>query len=198
MTKAKTLWLLVGLVCLALWLGYVFTQGEGWEALNDTGSVAYQRGDYAEAEKQWGAALKAAEGFGSEDPRLATSLNNLALLYEAQGKYVEAEPLYKRALAIDEKTLVPEHPDLAASLNNLAALYHAQGRYTEAEPLYKRSLAIYENYEKVLGPKHPRVVTSLENYAALLRETGRGKEATDLEARAQMIRAKHGEQKPAK
>ena len=28
------------------------------------------------------------------------SLNNLAALYQAQGKYAEAEPLYQRALAI--------------------------------------------------------------------------------------------------
>ncbi len=32
----------------------------------------------------------------------ATSLNNLAELYRAQGKYEQAEPLYQRALAIRE------------------------------------------------------------------------------------------------
>ena len=31
---------------------------------------------------------------------MATSLNNLALLYETQGDYAKAEPLYKRSLAI--------------------------------------------------------------------------------------------------
>ena len=41
---------------------------------------------------------------------MATSLNNLAGLYHAQGKYGEAEPLYKRSLAIREKILGPEHP----------------------------------------------------------------------------------------
>ncbi len=38
---------------------------------------AYQQGNYPEAEKQFSAALKEAEGFGPQDPRLATSLNNL-------------------------------------------------------------------------------------------------------------------------
>ena len=51
------------------------------------------------------------------------------MLYRAQGRYGEAEPLYQRALKIREKVLGPEHPDVAHSLNNLAALYHAQGRY---------------------------------------------------------------------
>ncbi len=59
-----------------------------------------------------------------------------------QGRTAEAEPLLKRSLAIDEKTLGPEHPEMATSLNELALLYQAQGRYAEAEPLHKRALAI--------------------------------------------------------
>ena len=55
--------------------------------------------------------------------RCRSSLNNLAGLYHAQGRYADAEPLYKRALAICEKALGPDHPDVALSLNNLAALY---------------------------------------------------------------------------
>ena len=62
--------------------------------------------------------------------------------YQAQGRYADAEPLQKRALAIVKKALGPSHPDVAISLNNLAELYKAQGRYGNAEPLYKRSLAI--------------------------------------------------------
>ena len=87
-------------------------------------------------------------------PMLRRSLNNLASLYRAQGRYADAEPLYKRSLAIREKTLGPDHPDVAVSLNNLALLYQAQGRYADAEPFYKRSLAIRE---KALGPDHPDV-----------------------------------------
>ncbi len=41
-----------------------------------------------------------------------------------QGRYAEAEPLYKRALRI----LGPAHPGVATSLNNQAALYAVQGR----------------------------------------------------------------------
>ena len=184
MTKAKTLWLLVGLVCLVLWLAYVFFQRGEWETLNATAFEAYQRGDYAEAEKQWSGALKAAEEFGLEDPRLATSLNNLALLYEAQGKYVEAEPLYKRALAIDEKAVGPEHPEVATILDNLASLYDAQGRYAEAEPLHKRALAIAE---KALGSEHPDTATSLNNLALLYQDQGKYAEAEPLHERALAI-----------
>ena len=51
------------------------------------------------------------------------------MLYKAQGRYAEAEPPVKRALAIGENTLGAAHPDVAASVNNLAQLYEAQGKF---------------------------------------------------------------------
>ena len=47
---------------------------------------------------------------GPEHPDLATRLNNLAILYNTQGKYEQVEPLYQRAIAIREKVFGPEHP----------------------------------------------------------------------------------------
>ena len=47
-------------------------------------------------------------------PTWPSSLNNLAELYDNQGQYAKAEPLYERALAIREKALGPEHPDVAS------------------------------------------------------------------------------------
>ena len=60
-------------------------------------------------------------------------MSRLSGLYYTQGRYAEAEPLYKRALTIREKALGSGHPDVAESLNNLAELYRAQGRYADAE-----------------------------------------------------------------
>ena len=72
---------------------------------------------------------------------LAATLTNQAERYKEEGRFADAEPLYKRALAIFEKALGPDHPSVASALNNLADLYSAQGRYADAEPLYKRALA---------------------------------------------------------
>ncbi len=69
--------------------------------------AAYQRGDYEEAVGKIKAALKEAGEFGEQDPRYATTVNNLALLYDAQGRYADAEPLYQRALAIYRRRLGP-------------------------------------------------------------------------------------------
>jgi tetratricopeptide (TPR) repeat protein len=92
-------------------------------------------------------------------------------VYYDQGHYVEAEPLYKRALAIDEKVLGPDHPNVAIRLNNLAWLYQEQGRNAQAEPLYKRALAIDE---KALGPQHPNTRAVRENLRLMLDRSGLG------------------------
>ena len=120
MLNLRIVWAMVGMLCLSLGSASCSQPILLWETYNDAGIEAYEQGRYAEAEKLWLAALKEAEKFGPQAPRLATSLNNLALLYDTQGKYAEAEPLYKRALEIDEKALGPDHPSVAVSLNNLA------------------------------------------------------------------------------
>ena len=107
-------------------------------------------------------------------------MTDLASLYQKQGRYADAEPLYKRALAIREKALGPDHPWLATSLNNLAMLYFKQGRYAEAEPLSKRSLAIGE---KALGTDHPDVATWLNNLAKLYWSEDRYADALPLAQR---------------
>ncbi len=70
------------------------------------------------------------------------SLNNLALLYDTQGQYAQAEPLYLRALAILEKALGPEHPNVATSLENYADLLRKTDRNAEAEELEDRARVI--------------------------------------------------------
>ncbi len=187
MMSNRIIWLSAGVLGLGFWFACTSVSDEEWERLMKAGGEAYQQGRYTDAETSWLAALEQAKKFGDEDTRLATSLNNLAELYDTQGQYAQAEALYKRSLAIREKALGPEHPSVATSLNNLALLYHTQGQYAQAEPLYKRSLAIKE---KALGPEHPNVASGLENYADLLQKTDRTAEADELEERARAIRAK--------
>jgi tetratricopeptide (TPR) repeat protein len=121
---------------------------------------------------------------GCDQSNVAAVLNNLASLYQNQGRLTEAEPLLQRALAIREKALSRDNPEVATFLNNLALLYHAQGRYAEAVPLLQRALAIRE---KVLGRDDPDVATSLNNLAALYQSQGRHAEALPLYERALSI-----------
>ena len=122
-----------------------------------------------------------------------TTLDNLAQLYQDQGRYKEAEPLYQRSLVMKEKVLPPDHPEIANTLGNLALLYYHQGRYEEAEPLCQHALAIYE---KALPPDHSYTSITLKNYARLLREMNRPLEAQTLEQRAKAIRARLSSKTP--
>ncbi len=70
------------------------------------------------------------------------SLNNLANLYNSQGKYDQAEPLYLQALELYKHLLGDNHPSVATSLNNLANLYNSQGKYGQAEPLLLQALEL--------------------------------------------------------
>jgi len=59
---------------------------------------------------------------GDEHPSVATSLNNLAFLYNSQGRYSDAEPLYIQALEIAEKQLGENHPNTITIGENLEYL----------------------------------------------------------------------------
>ena len=85
-------------------------------------------------------------------PEVAFTLNNLGLLCKLQGRYEEAESLYRRALEILESTVDALHPNLAACLANYASLLKLVGREAEAEPLAARARAIDEaRSEEVSG-----------------------------------------------
>ncbi len=103
MAATNTRWLLAGLACLALWPVPGLAQGGSWESYIAAGQEAYRRADYAEADKQFMAALKQAERFGPQDARLATSLNGLASLYRSLGRYADAVTYYQRAYVISAK-----------------------------------------------------------------------------------------------
>ena len=115
---------------------------------------------------------------------MATGLNNLARLLQDTNRLAEAEPLMRRALAISEASLGPDHPDVATGLNNLARLLKATNRLAEAEPLMRRALAISE---ASLGPDHPNVAIRLNNLAGLLQDTNRLAEAEPLMRRMSVI-----------
>src|SRR5262249_51280660 len=98
---------------------------------------------------------------GEAHPDVATSLSNLATLYQAQGRYDDAEPLYHQAITMYQQLLGEAHPDVATSLSNLATLYQAQERYSDAETLYRQALTMRQ---RLLGEAHPDVATSFDNF----------------------------------
>ena len=119
----------------------------------------------------------------------AIGLRNLASYYQAQGKDEQAEPLYQRALAIEEEVYIDTFPEKAITLIALAELYQAQGKDEQAEPLYQRALALSEG---ALGPTRPETsippetlaLTCLTHLAVLYEQHGQAEQAKALYQRA--------------
>jgi CHAT domain-containing protein/tetratricopeptide (TPR) repeat protein len=171
--------------------------------LSNLGNVRYLQGKFPDAEAAHRKALAIREKvLGGGHPDTATSLNNLANVLFEQGKderssgaeqraralageriqaVSEVEGLYRRAMAIQERSLGPEHPALANTLNNFAAMLDQQGKFTESEPLQRRALAIFE---KSLGPLHPDTAATLTTLAVSLDRQGKIVESEQVYLRA--------------
>jgi len=165
---------------------YILQFVEAANLLNRTGTYLTHHALYTIAEPLYQRALAIyKQQLGTQHSLTATGLNNLALLYQALGKYEQAEPLLQQALAIYEQQLGAEDPLAAASLHNLANLYIQQGKYGQAEPLYQRALVIREQQ---LGAEHLDTATSSNDLAALYYYQGKYEQAEPLYQRALAIR----------
>jgi len=131
-----------------------------WQSYNNEGMEAVQQRDYVTAELDFKNALKEAESFGPQDLRVAKTLINLGDLCGVN-QYVQAENLYKRALAIEEKNFGTESPQLQVALEDLESTYYLEHKYVEAEPLLKRLLAIKE---KSLSPSDAELIEARKEY----------------------------------
>ena len=83
----------------------------------------------------------------------------------------------RRALAIDEQSLGPDHPPSPSA----STIWRRSCKRRTGSPrrsrLMRRALSIDEHS---LGPDHPRVAVGLNNLATLLQETNRLAEAEPL------------------
>jgi tetratricopeptide (TPR) repeat protein len=103
----------------------------------------------------------------------------LASLLHTKALHAEAEPLYRRALEIDEQSYGPGHPKVATRLNNLAQLLKATNRLEEAEPLMRRHVEIFRKFGEATGHEHPHWRAALQNYLGLLAEMGLSEEEAE-------------------
>ncbi len=105
----------------------------------------------------------------------------LADLYESQGKYADAEVLYRRIVDIKETALGPDDPELANDLFNLGLLCYAQDKYAEAERLLHKTLSLEEMF---FGKDNTELATTLDALAQLYYEQGKYAQAVEACKRA--------------
>eukprot|EP00002_Diphylleia_rotans_P020164 TRINITY_DN3910_c0_g1_i7.p1 TRINITY_DN3910_c0_g1~~TRINITY_DN3910_c0_g1_i7.p1 ORF type:complete len:1075 (+),score=202.64 TRINITY_DN3910_c0_g1_i7:1363-4587(+) len=108
--------------------------------------------------------------YGEKHELIPRTLDQLARLRYAQGRYDDSEHLYRRSISIREDILGHEHLDVASTLNNLGLLHVEQGEFEEALKSYNRALKITE---KCLGKYHVDVGTILNNLATLYKAQGK-------------------------
>jgi tetratricopeptide (TPR) repeat protein len=168
---------------------------ESWKAAVEAGNDAYARERVAEAEVKFLEALKEAETFGEDDPRLALSLNNVAAVWHTMGKYTMAEPLYLRSLEIKKKLHGEDHDEVALNLHNLAVLYSARRMYPVAEKYYKQALEVKT---RLHGEHSSELLVTLKYYAQLLKVQNRPIDMRLVQGRMKDITEKAPEQELTK
>ncbi|PTB49495.1 hypothetical protein M431DRAFT_97621, partial [Trichoderma harzianum CBS 226.95] len=128
------------------------------------------------------------------DPQTEISMNSLALIYKAKGRWAEAAGIQIRILLNRASHLGPEYPRYLASKANLASIYRAQGGYTDAERTQKE---VVDSYRNKFGPDHHLTLTSLNNLGSIYRLQGKLGEAETLQAQALVsLRMKLGGEHP--
>ncbi|MBD3161122.1 MAG: tetratricopeptide repeat protein [Candidatus Eisenbacteria bacterium] len=131
----------------------------------------------------------------SDQPEIQAAVRTtIGNTYRALGRFDEAEPHLREALAIRRERLGEENAEVAGSLSDLAALLWEKGEYEAAEPLFREALKVNRSATEGTSPE---VATSLNNLALLLKSRGRYDAAEPLLRDAlRMRRALFGDRHP--
>ncbi len=153
--------------------------GSDWLRNFEVGDRALRHGRLPEAEAALTEALARAEASKS-DIRLAFALDAMGDLRAAQGSPALAEPLFRRALGLLEKTAGPDAPETAAAVVYLSEACAALGRRSEAEDLLRRAVASAEADPR----RYAEAAARLSDLASLERAMGRDDQAEAAYRRA--------------
>jgi len=84
--------------------------------------------------------LTSRELLGEKHSDVATSLYALAEVLYSQGKYKEAEAVYREEVALNSELLGEKHEDVIASMRTLGLVLSLQDKYKEAQDLIEQAL----------------------------------------------------------
>ena len=130
---------------------------DGWLQL---GVQLGEQGRYDEAESAFRNAIDAYRlRFGENSNRVAHTLNEYSNMLDDKGDLAGSEAALRRALAIREATVGPDHHDAITVEGNLIYVIELQGRFAEALP---RRLANLDRATKA-GTLHDRDISAVWN-----------------------------------
>ncbi|MBI5724928.1 MAG: tetratricopeptide repeat protein [Planctomycetes bacterium] len=116
-----------------------------------------------------------------------------ASLKRLEGKYEQAEELFREVLETHRRLLGVDHPETLRTINSLSQAMFDQGKYDQAEKLIR---AVLDVRRRMFNSEHPDTLESMSQLAVLLRNAGRIEEAEDqyrivLDARRRVRGPKH-------
>ncbi len=106
-----------------------------WNGYTQAGKLALESKNYDKAELSFKKALVLASTQNKASLEVAMSLDNLAQLYQRQGRYLEADPMYRKAIELYQKRLGREHKLVGQAIKNLSALYDSRGQTLDVKAL---------------------------------------------------------------
>jgi serine/threonine protein kinase len=146
--------------------------------LGDLAWVYKSKGNYSKSELYYKKSIEILKRNKKNNEDLLTMMNNFALELHEEGKYDEAEKMFKETLGLQKKIYGDKpHPEISTTTYNLAELLRDRGKYDEAEKMFKTSLAMDT---KLSGPENPDVAYSLQGLASIYKIKGNFDEAQKL------------------
>ena len=169
--------------------GFPRGQAAAWQAAFEAGSAAHAAGRYEEAELRLREALEIARAEQPPGVRTGLCLNGIAALSIDRGRFSEAEPTLRRAIALLEAGGAAHSLHYAAALTNAGQLSLRLGRAAEAERSFARAIPIAEAQSQ---PDAPMILErSLAGLAESMRSQGRDEEANSITPRIAKLCQKH-------
>jgi tetratricopeptide (TPR) repeat protein len=114
------------------------------KTLNELGGILRLQHKLDEAQVCHQRALKIAEATNNESSDVATSLYGLAVVEDFKGNADGAESLFKRAVAMREKTLGTDSPDVGRALYGFGNFRMDHQDFGQARALLQRAVSILE------------------------------------------------------
>jgi len=188
--------------------GFAETDARRLRTLAGLARLRVLQGQHTQAESLYLHILTLREkSLGTENPRLASTLEELAAIYSAQEKLERTENLYRRILELQENNLDPA--SASSTLSKLADLYRKQNNFARADSLSRRAMGLklhtraYDHYlqkkydpaeklykralkiqQKTLGNAHPDLARTYYDLALLYAVQNRYGPAEKLYKRA--------------
>jgi tetratricopeptide (TPR) repeat protein len=110
--------------------------------------VLYEKKDLKNYLSELETLLKIASTKESDHPHVASTYNNLGVIYESKGDYDKAIEYYTKSLPILLRTFGGEHPYVAASYYNLGAVYKSKKDFPKVIEYLQKAIHIYEKSEE--------------------------------------------------